>query len=138
MDQPTEIYEEKEEIVPIKKEVIVEVKKEIVEEKKKEVSSKQDELKEKLASLKQPEKKEDVMKAEDLLKQELAQGNAIANHSWSHDYHILYPNRTLDLDSFLADYKKTDDLLKKILGPYFSTRVIRCLMNYRGVNNNAS
>ena len=65
-------------------------------------------------------------KAEDLIKQSFEYGNAIANHSWSHDYHILYPNRTLDLDSFLADYKKTDDLLKKILGPYFSTRVIRC------------
>ena len=65
-------------------------------------------------------------KAEDLIKQSFDYGNAIANHSWSHDYHALYPNRTLDLDSFLADFKKTDDLLKKILGPYFSTRVIRC------------
>ena len=49
----------------------------------------------------------------DLLKQELAEGHAIANHSWSHDYHVLYPNRTLNLDNFLADFKKTDDLLKK-------------------------
>jgi len=65
-------------------------------------------------------------KAEDLIKQSFEYGNAIANHSWSHDYHALYPNRTLNLDSFLADFKKTDDLLKKILGPYFSTRVIRC------------
>ena len=64
--------------------------------------------------------------AEDLIKQSFEYGNAIANHSWSHDYHTLYPNRTLDLNSFLADFKKTDDLLKKILGPYFSTRVIRC------------
>ena len=65
-------------------------------------------------------------KAEDLIKQSFEYGNAIANHSWTHDYHTLYPNRTLDLDSFLADFKKTDDLLKKILGPYFSTRVISC------------
>ena len=57
-------------------------------------------------------------KAEDLLKQELAEGHAIANHSWTHDYHILYPNRTLNLDNFLADFKKTDDLLKKVLGKY--------------------
>ena len=76
-------------------------------------------------------------KAEDLLKQELAQGNAIANHSWSHDYHILYPNKTLNLDSFLADFKKTDDLLKKVLGKYFSTRVIRCPgghMSWKGMD----
>ena len=33
--------------------------------------------------------------AEDLIKQSFEYGNAIANHSWSHDYHTLYPNRTL-------------------------------------------
>ena len=77
-------------------------------------------------------------KAEDLLKQELAEGHAIANHSWSHDYHVLYPNRTLNLDNFLADFKKTDDLLKKVLGKYFSTRVIRCPgghMSWKGMDD---
>ena len=75
--------------------------------------------------------------AEDLIKQSFEYGNAIANHSWSHDYHTLYPNRTLDLNNFLADFKKTDDLLKKILGPYFSTRVIRCPgghMSWKGMD----
>ncbi len=65
-------------------------------------------------------------KARELIKREFDNGNAIANHSYSHDYHTLYPDRTLDLQSFLADFKKTDDILKDILGPYFSTRVIRC------------
>lgn len=65
-------------------------------------------------------------KAEDLLKQELEEGHAIANHSYSHDYGILYPNRTLNLEAFKADFKKTDDILKRVLGPYFSTEVIRC------------
>ncbi len=64
--------------------------------------------------------------AEDLLKQEFEEGHAIANHSYSHDYGILYPNRTLDLEAFKADFKKTDDILKRVLGPYFSTEVIRC------------
>ena len=76
-------------------------------------------------------------KAKDLLKEELNDGHAIANHSWSHDYKKLYPNRTLDLDSFLADFKKTDDLLKDTLGKYFSTRVIRCPgghMSWKGMN----
>jgi len=76
-------------------------------------------------------------KAEDLLKQELSEGHAIANHSWSHDYHLLYPNRTLNLDNFLADFKKTDDLLKKVLGKYFSTRVLRCPgghMSWKGMD----
>ena len=76
-------------------------------------------------------------KAKDLLKEELNNGHAIANHSWSHDYKKLYPNRTLDLDAFLADFKKTDDLLKDTLGKYFSTRVIRCPgghMSWRGMD----
>ena len=77
-------------------------------------------------------------------------GNAIANHSYTHNYKYLYPGRTLNLDNFLADFNKTDELLKKILGPYFSTRVIRCpgghmswkgmdqLDNYLNENNMAS
>ena len=64
--------------------------------------------------------------ARELIKREFNNGNAIANHSYSHDYHTLYPNRTLDLQNFLDDFKKTDEMLKDILGPYFSTRVIRC------------
>lgn len=65
-------------------------------------------------------------KAKELIKQEFDAGHAIANHSYSHDYSILYPNRTLNLDAFKADFKKTDDILKEVLGPYFSTEVIRC------------
>ena len=64
--------------------------------------------------------------AKNLVKQEFEDGHAIANHSYSHDYNKLYPGRTLDLEAFKADFKKTDDILKEILGPYFSTRVIRC------------
>ncbi|XTR37194.1 polysaccharide deacetylase family protein [Paraclostridium tenue] len=65
-------------------------------------------------------------KAKELIKQEFEEGHAIANHSYSHDYGILYPNRVLNLQSFKEDFKKTDDILKDVLGPYFSTEVIRC------------
>ncbi len=65
-------------------------------------------------------------KAKDLLKEELEEGHAIANHSFTHDYNVLYPGRTLNFDNFKADFDKTDDLLKDVLGPYFSTRVLRC------------
>ena len=65
-------------------------------------------------------------KAKELIKQEFEEGHAIANHSYSHDYGILYPNRVLNLESFKEDFKKTDDILKDVLGPYFSTEVIRC------------
>ncbi|MGL4913240.1 MAG: polysaccharide deacetylase family protein [Romboutsia sp.] len=64
--------------------------------------------------------------AEDLIKRTFNEGNAIANHSYSHDYKYLYPNRTLNLENFTSDFAKTDEMLKKIISPYFSTRVIRC------------
>lgn len=85
-----------------------------------------------------------------LVKRAFDEGNAIANHSYSHDYKYLYPGRTLNLENFLEDFKKTDELLKEILGPYFSTRVIRVpggmmswkemepLENYLKENNMAS
>ncbi|MGL5316539.1 MAG: polysaccharide deacetylase family protein [Peptostreptococcaceae bacterium] len=75
--------------------------------------------------------------AKDLVKRSFDNGNAIANHSYSHDYKLLYPNRTLDLDTFVADFNKTDEILKDILGPYFSTRVIRCPgghMSWKGMD----
>lgn len=65
-------------------------------------------------------------KSKELIKRTFDEGNAIANHSYSHDYKYLYPNRTISLENFTSDFKKTDDILKDILGPYFSTRVIRC------------
>ncbi|RDY28401.1 polysaccharide deacetylase [Romboutsia weinsteinii] len=76
-------------------------------------------------------------KAKDLVKKEFDSGHAIANHSYSHDYKKLYPNRTLDLGAFKEDFKKTDDLLKDILGENFSTRVLRCpggFMSWKGMD----
>lgn len=76
-------------------------------------------------------------KAKALVKQEFEDGHALANHSYSHDYKVLYPGRTIDLEAFKADFKKTDDLLKEIISPYFSTRVLRCPgghMSWKGMD----
>jgi peptidoglycan/xylan/chitin deacetylase (PgdA/CDA1 family) len=76
-------------------------------------------------------------RARKLVKQEFNAGHALANHSYTHDYKYLYPNRTLDLEAFKADFKRTDDLLKEIISPYFSTRVIRCPgghMSWKGMD----
>ncbi len=89
-------------------------------------------------------------RAKELVKKEFEAGHAIANHSYSHDYKKLYPNRKLNLNSFLKDFAKTDKILKEILGDDFSTRVIRCpggfmswknmseLSNYMEENNMVS
>ncbi|MGL5714555.1 MAG: polysaccharide deacetylase family protein [Paraclostridium sp.] len=65
-----------------------------------------------------------------LIKRVFDEGNAIANHSWSHDYKVLYPNRILNLDNFKEDFKKTDEFLKDVLGDNFSTNVLRCPGGY--------
>ena len=77
-------------------------------------------------------------RARKLVKQEFNSGHALANHSYTHDYKYLYPDRTLDLEAFKADFKRTDDLLKEIISPYFSTRVIRCPgghMSWKGMDS---
>ncbi|RDY28439.1 polysaccharide deacetylase [Romboutsia weinsteinii] len=73
-----------------------------------------------------------------LIKEEFSRGHAIANHSYSHDYNKLYPGRKLDLEAFKSDFEKTDNMLKEVLGPYFSTRVIRCPgghMSWQGMDH---
>ena len=73
----------------------------------------------------------------ELLQRSYNYGNAIANHSYSHDYSLLYPNKTLDYDAFMEDFKKTDELLKDALGEDFRTEVIRCPgghMSWKGMD----
>lgn len=75
--------------------------------------------------------------AKDLVKKEFDSGHAMGNHSYSHEYSILYPGRTLNLESFKNDYEKNSQLLKSILGDNFSTRVIRCpggYMSWKGMS----
>ena len=64
--------------------------------------------------------------APQILKQEFDEGHAIANHSYSHDYSILYPGRVLNIDNFTSDFAKNDQLISQALGDNFKTRVIRC------------
>ncbi len=75
-------------------------------------------------------------KTKELLKREFAEGHAIANHTYSHNYRYLYPERYLNLENFKADIKKTDDVFKEVIGPKFSTRVVRCpggMMSWRNM-----
>lgn len=75
--------------------------------------------------------------AKELVKEEFNSGHAIANHSYSHEYSVLYPGRSLNLESFANDFDKNVHTLKSILGEDFSTRVIRCpggYMSWKGMS----
>ena len=63
--------------------------------------------------------------AKEVLKEEVKRGHAIANHTYSHDYSYLYPNRVMNVDNILSDLEKSQNSMKSVLGQDFSTRVIR-------------
>ena len=67
----------------------------------------------------------DNPKAPEILKRMAGNGHAIANHGYSHNYNILYPNGVIDVNVFMNDMEKNLQLLKSILGEDFDTRVIR-------------
>jgi peptidoglycan/xylan/chitin deacetylase (PgdA/CDA1 family) len=67
--------------------------------------------------------KDDASK--ELVKREVAEGNAIGIHSYSHDYNYLFPNGKINFENCMSDFNKTDVALKNILGQDFSARAIR-------------
>lgn len=70
-----------------------------------------------------------------IVKQEIEQGNAIGNHTYSHNYNILCPNKTVNVVNFTNEIDETDKILQSVLGEGFHTRVIRIPgghMSWRG------
>lgn len=60
-----------------------------------------------------------------LLKDEIDSGNAIANHTFSHDYHKLYPGNSVNVKVFMNEINENNEQMKNILGPNFNARVLR-------------
>ncbi|MGL4761975.1 MAG: polysaccharide deacetylase family protein [Sarcina sp.] len=60
-----------------------------------------------------------------IVKDEIMQGNAIADHSYSHSYKILYPHNSVDVSTFMKEYNETNDIMRSILGKNFNARVVR-------------
>ena len=64
-------------------------------------------------------------KSKEILKEEILNGHAIANHSYTHDYKHLYPNRFVDVNAFMDEINKTNKAIKSVLGENFDSKVIR-------------
>ncbi|MGW9529312.1 polysaccharide deacetylase family protein [Paenibacillus terrae] len=60
-----------------------------------------------------------------IIKRIVAEGHAIGNHTYSHNYKYLYPHKAVSTDNVMKDIEKNNQVLKSILGPDFSTRMIR-------------
>ncbi|MGL4450268.1 MAG: polysaccharide deacetylase family protein [Sarcina sp.] len=63
--------------------------------------------------------------AKERVKSIIEKGNAIANHTYTHDYKKLYPNGKVDVTNFMKEIDATNEQLKKMLGETFNTDVIR-------------
>lgn len=73
--------------------------------------------------------------AKELLKEIAQNGHAIANHTYSHDYKYLYPNRNMNVNNIISDLNKNSELMKSVLGKDFFTRTIRLPGGYWSWNN---
>lgn len=67
--------------------------------------------------------KGDIQK--ELLKEIVKEGHAIGNHGYCHDYSVLYPGRVANPTVLVNDMKKSENIMKSVLGDGFSTNVIR-------------
>lgn len=61
----------------------------------------------------------------ELLKEMVMEGHAIGNHGYCHDYSILYPSRVANPTVVINDMKKSEDVMRSVLGEDFRTSVIR-------------
>lgn len=64
-------------------------------------------------------------KTKPILERELKEGNAVAIHSYSHDYGFLYPGRVGNTENIVNECKKALQACKDVLGPDFNTHVWR-------------
>lgn len=62
---------------------------------------------------------------QELLKQEIEQGNAVASHTFSHNYKTLYPGNSVNVNNFMSELNQTNEIMQSVLGKNFNARVVR-------------
>lgn len=72
----------------------------------------------------------------ELVKREAAEGNAVAIHSYTHDYGYLYPGGKINVQNCMSDFEKTEESIKNILGQDYKIRALRLPGGYYSWNNN--
>ena len=61
----------------------------------------------------------------DILKRQITEGHAIANHSLSHNFNLLYPGRIPNQSQIISEVDQTNANFQAILGKDFKTRIFR-------------
>ncbi|MTK13270.1 MAG: polysaccharide deacetylase [Clostridiaceae bacterium] len=63
--------------------------------------------------------------SKEMIKRIFEEGNAIGNHSYTHNLSKLYPHNRVNINYFMQEVDKTNNALKGVLGQDFNTRIIR-------------
>ena len=79
---------------------------------------------------------EDGEKQKELLRRMDEEGHAIANHGYSHNYKILYPNGVVDASAFISDIKRTEEIINETLRYEYNNKVIRFPGGHASWNTN--
>lgn len=61
----------------------------------------------------------------DILKRQITEGHAIANHSLSHNFNLLYPGRVPNQSQIVSEVNQTMANFQAVLGKDFKTRIFR-------------
>lgn len=64
-------------------------------------------------------------KNQQIIKRMAREGHSIGNHTYSHNYSYLYPNRIINVENFMDDIEKANKSIKAVLGEDFVVRAIR-------------
>lgn len=72
----------------------------------------------------------------ELVKREAAEGNAVAIHSYTHDYRYLYPDNKISVENCMSDFEKTEESIKNILGQDYKIRALRLPGGFYSWNKN--
>lgn len=76
--------------------------------------------------------------AKPVLQRQIAEGHAIAIHSFNHDYDLLYPGKTADPTQILTEANSTQQALQSLLGSDFHSGVWRYPGGHMSWNNIAA
>lgn len=68
---------------------------------------------------------QNISDAPDMLERQIAEGHAIALHSWSHNYKRLYPGRKANAERVAEEFDKTIAAVREVLGADFNTTAWR-------------
>ncbi|MGL5615285.1 MAG: polysaccharide deacetylase family protein [Sarcina sp.] len=61
----------------------------------------------------------------DYIKRIYNEGNALGNHTYSHDFSKIYPGNKISVNNYMDEYDKTEKVLKNILGDNFNSQLVR-------------